>query len=520
MFEDLAFRPSQVHKYAGPRTRKYASPYLPTLTGLADLIDSQEPSPTGVCTNTDAAETFSTFDEPSWLISVSSQSDPHAVAYLLSDFAEAYRESWHTGNPHQIDSALAADSLTAFTLAPIPLPTAARLHETLVGVAGYLGAMEVDAGHPALFRVLWSGLIPTHQVRDTELRFIDPLVGHELDRYDLNEEEEPGENWWWEVGATSFCWVSDADMQKSADIVAPLPDSPRGAIVRARLAQLMTLTPMEQVVGSLTKDPTRFPPGPHSFSAGRIPGADDVLVPEAKLREYALNLDHPHGKHKARLFRELLNIEAEDWQFLAEQLKRGVRRAPALREVRGDEFGVRFDVITAVKGRNGAVKPVLSGWIVRPGQHPSLVTTLLAHRGSAIDAAAGDVPILPPTSRQQWQLLWEAASTAAAEAARLVVPRPVFVTRDDSTGQWLADGLPGAGLVHVMQDPDGFSSWIGKAGHGSPGPRPGSWIAAPVHGYDRASAWVDTLAEVLGWHGIECQTHTSRDIAGHPQDSA
>lgn len=501
LFDELAFRPKLVQKYRSGHPCDDPPP---------SLADPLQPS-LGAWTNVLQQETFALVGEPDWTYEVQSQADPRAVAYLLSDFAQAHREAWHTGDPNVIDTALAAGPLTAFAVAPITKSTAIRLHQALIPADDYIGAMHVDAGHPGLFRVLWRDLIPTHQVVGTDLRFVDVLPGHEPDRYPLEEEEVLSENWWSGVGASSFSWIALADAFDYSNTIDPSPDSPRGATVRAALNRILAQTPMEQIIRQLTNDTSRFPPGPQLFSAAKMPGADDVVVPEAKLRGYVLNPNHPDGRHKARLFQELLCIEADDWQFLAEQLRRGVRRAPALREVRGDDFGVRFSVISAVKGRNGSVKPVLSGWIVRPGEVATLVTALVARRGTEADIEASDVPVLLPGSRQQWELLWDVAAAAASGAADLTVPNPVFTTRVPSMGAWLAEGAEGAALVRVLEESSGFATWLRAAAHGGPGPGSGTWTAAPMRGYDRASAWADTFAEVLGWHGIECEVYATFD---------
>ncbi|UXA15854.1 hypothetical protein KXD97_32450 (plasmid) [Mycobacterium sp. SMC-8] len=510
LFEDLAVRPTQVRKFRGGQP--------PPRDDLAAVRGEAARPFKRPWTVVISEEVFAPVGEPDWVFSVRSQSDPRAVMYLLSDFAEAHREAWHTGDPRVIDTELAAGPLTAFAVAPVPRCSAARLHNALANAAGYLGAMEVDAGHPGLFRVLWTGLIPTHQVVGTNLRFLDNMPGHEADRYALDEEEEPGDNWWWQTGASSFSWIAEAGAYGPSNAVKPLPDSPRGATVREHLSRLVKLSPMEQIISELADDPAKFPPGPQTFSASKMPGADGVTVPEAKLAGYALNPAHPSGRHKARLFRELLGIEADDWRFLAGQLRRGVRRAPALRQVRGDEFGVRFDVVVAVKGRNGAVKPVLSGWILRPGQPASLTTAWVARRGTEADVAADDVAVLPPTSRQQWELLWEAAAVAAGEAAQLTVPNPVFVAQDHTTEVWRAEGAEGAALVAVPDEPSGFATWLRRTGRGGAGPRSGTWVAAPVRGYDGASAWADTFAEVLGWHGIDCEVYAMLDGPNPPHN--
>lgn len=50
-----------------------------------------------------------------------------------------------------------------------------------------------------------------------------------------------------------------------------------------------------------------------------MPSASDATVEATKLAGYALNPEHPKGQHKARLFRDVLAITAEDAEYLAAQ---------------------------------------------------------------------------------------------------------------------------------------------------------------------------------------------------------
>jgi hypothetical protein len=347
------------------------------------------------------------------------------------------------------------------------------------------------------------GLVPTHLVLGTDLRFID-LLNSEGDRYSLDDDGQDygAHAWWHDVGASSVGWSLLAEGGDELGNVEPSADSARGAAVHAHLARLMAHTPMERVAHALAADPAQLPVETKRFSSRPIPGADDVVIPEAKLRGYALNLDHKDGKHKARLFRDVLNICADDWRYLAQQLRRGVRTAPTLRQVRSDAFAVRFDVVTAVKGRNGVVKPVLSGWIVRPGAPPSLATTFLAKRDTDADSVAGDVPILPLTSQHDWALLWQVATAAADDAAQLTVPQPAY-----HSGRWCLDGVEGTAEVRVRDARRGFGRWLRTSGHGGAGPQSGTWVCAPSHRRDVARAWAQTFAEIVRWHGIDAEAH-------------
>ena len=46
--------------------------------------------------------------------------------------------------------------------------------------------------------------------------------------------------------------------------------------------------------------------------ADQLPHGEEALVDLAKLEDYCLNASHPRGRHKARVFREALNLERKD----------------------------------------------------------------------------------------------------------------------------------------------------------------------------------------------------------------
>jgi len=43
----------------------------------------------------------------------------------------------------------------------------------------------------------------------------------------------------------------------------------------------------------------------------KLPNGDRAIVELEKLVDYCLNLDHPRGKHKARVFRATCGLAAE-----------------------------------------------------------------------------------------------------------------------------------------------------------------------------------------------------------------
>jgi hypothetical protein len=149
-FEEFAYRLTEVttrhdHRPVGDR-------YSGALDRPADLSASLD-----VSTYFVAGQWASVPGKPELSVGTMAVADAHVVTYLMAEFAHAYREAWHIGDAGAIDAAVAQGALSAYAVGPIPRDTGALVHRELTGVAGYLGAVEVDLGHPVLFRVLWSG---------------------------------------------------------------------------------------------------------------------------------------------------------------------------------------------------------------------------------------------------------------------------------------------------------------------------------------------------------------------------
>jgi hypothetical protein len=105
-----------------------------------------------------------------------------------------------------------------------------------------------------------------------------------------------------------------------------------------------------------------------------LPRADEALIPTDKLVGYALNPQHPRGRHKARVFASALGIRQHDWRYLHGQLLDGVVGAP-VRGTRITPFGVLYEVDVLVDGLNGASSPVVTVWLVAGDHPPRLVST-------------------------------------------------------------------------------------------------------------------------------------------------
>lgn len=106
----------------------------------------------------------------------------------------------------------------------------------------------------------------------------------------------------------------------------------------------------------------------------RLPNAANAVILKQKLAGYCLNLEHGDGGPKARAFRDVLGISANDWAYLRDQILAGVREA----SVTGRRERT-LEVFVEVVGLNGAMATVKTGWEMRDGK-PHLVTAFISKR--------------------------------------------------------------------------------------------------------------------------------------------
>ena len=112
----------------------------------------------------------------------------------------------------------------------------------------------------------------------------------------------------------------------------------------------------------------------------RLPGGDNVEIDERKLVDYALSPTHPVGKHKARLFKVKLGIDAGGASALVAAL---IEAAAGELAVAGDEdfWGRRYriDFLFRFGGRSAIIA---SGWIVPSDGSRTRLTSVFIPRGS------------------------------------------------------------------------------------------------------------------------------------------
>jgi hypothetical protein len=93
-----------------------------------------------------------------------------------------------------------------------------------------------------------------------------------------------------------------------------------------------------------------------------LPNAENAVVDIRKLRDYCLNLEHPRGKDKARLFLSILGMTADNAEELRQIILEKVKTQEAVLN-RCDEFGQSYTVDCTLQwqDRNATIR---TGWII------------------------------------------------------------------------------------------------------------------------------------------------------------
>ena len=94
----------------------------------------------------------------------------------------------------------------------------------------------------------------------------------------------------------------------------------------------------------------------------KIPNAERAVVDIRKLQDYCLNPQHHRGKHKARLFTSLLDMDADDAKELRNALLEAVKNQDA-QLAEKDAYGQRYTLDFTLTWRDKQAK-IRSAWII------------------------------------------------------------------------------------------------------------------------------------------------------------
>jgi hypothetical protein len=104
-----------------------------------------------------------------------------------------------------------------------------------------------------------------------------------------------------------------------------------------------------------------------------LPHGDEAILDIRKIEEYCLNPSHPRGRHKARVFRQALDLQQSNASWLRDALLEAARSCEAFQE-RQDAWGSYWRLDAPI-GRQAKTAVIRTIWIVRTGESvPRFVT--------------------------------------------------------------------------------------------------------------------------------------------------
>ena len=98
------------------------------------------------------------------------------------------------------------------------------------------------------------------------------------------------------------------------------------------------------------------------------PHSDKAILDIRRLEDYCLSPSHPRGQHKARAFREALDLQSGDAAWLRNVLLVEASRIGDLSPVTTESWGSHWLLDSTIE-RHGKVATVLAIWIVRIGEN-------------------------------------------------------------------------------------------------------------------------------------------------------
>jgi len=103
--------------------------------------------------------------------------------------------------------------------------------------------------------------------------------------------------------------------------------------------------------------------------------ADNAVIHMDKFINYALNTEHPIGKHKAYVFRDVLGYTISTAESLVIKIRDGIYKFPATFKG-SDNFGDKYEIIMEIEGVNGRTSLVVTCWIIDSGSDIPRLTSV------------------------------------------------------------------------------------------------------------------------------------------------
>lgn len=427
--------------------------------------------------------------------------DKNLLSTIIWDLADSLAGQWNTVDQEYFPLILGGGNVHCISVPNLPVELKAEIDERLRDTNGYLGAIEVDLGNPIQRSIFIDWLVKDAVISGGQVILELSWEGF-LDT-SFNDAQTFHPN-----GRRLVPYGSLEGLQP------PIPTSstpsPRGLLSLERYEGKREFSLQERVVAALSRE-RNLKVSTMSYEIGTNDDEHNPLeadLPEAKFVRYLLDPNHIDGGSKAQFFKEALDIEQEDWRYLAAQLHDGLKSAKlsglGVKSWDGG-LGVTFNAVIPVKGRNGRTIDVDSNWIMEPGMQPRLSTAVPAKSAHATGREA-----IPPSvvdrhldGDARWSAIFQQATKAGLDAEEATIPTPIFIAGFGIE----QEGMSGHAWVRLSDPRNGFTTWLIANGRVSYEQRLGVRIYSAVssQSIDRARAYALAFARVLKQNGITCE---------------
>lgn len=410
---------------------------------------------------------------------------------IICDLAETLSGPRSSFSEHEILLHLAKKNIWTIVLPSVSNDQGMAAHRELLNFGPYLGYFVIDSGNPLHRKLFFNSLF------DDKALNAQGLVCR-CDPFDDQDDDDVYSPYFTRGPMKLDALEFD---EKFPPVSETETNSERGELTANRLAGKNS-GHRARVAQLLLGDTRNRLNTPYTFSARKPADGVEFILPTPKFTDYLFNLSHKSGGPKAQFFIGSLDIQPDDWRYLADQILQGVK-AGSMYRLKLSSHGVSHGALVLVTGRNGKNAVIETGWRV-PEQGPALFVTAYPaeeERAAGLTAQVGRVPLPGIRGNGRWSQIHGLAHAAGREAADRTVPTPFVVERYGTI--W--DGACGFAWIELADGRTSFARWLveqGIAHFTRPGVR--LYSKAETQSLDKKLAYAEAYGEVLRSNGMEC----------------
>lgn len=306
-------------------------------------------------------------DRPSvsWTVGV----DPEAYSTMFWDLMDSISLTWHSTEDKSLPFSVLKKNTYVIYFPTISRNLVSKIDQDLKGFPAYHGVFELDRGNP-----LHIALFDEQLVDDSFIK--DGAIYTQKDSGDI---------------PLNLIYADNEEIKKKViylyeeDFYTSKPQLPKRKKLSKRGRETLELienTKQESHYQNLAislRDMASEDSSGAEFAFSIPKGFESVIIPKEKLVDYALNINHPNGAHKATLFREILGIRSEHWKYLNNQIIESLPKA-RLHKTRITEYGIQYHALLPVTGLNGNNAYILTAWFVDETGYARLTTLYVASK--------------------------------------------------------------------------------------------------------------------------------------------